>query len=416
MGRPKFVLGRIFLTAILSMAGIWVVYASWPQRTVRYHSYLYSDQEARRLRFYPQAHYAYGMRAWLQQNPEQAARYFRRAVSENVLFFDAWLRLAEAEAVMGHEEKAQDILTFSAMKTESALKWKWPQMLLARELGMDGYFLGNAADLLSGRVLEQDTLQLLHTHFEGEAAAVIAVLEPAHLERYLDWLMRWGMADASRVVWQAMTRVGQPARETALRLAHFLLDHRQVVASADIWREYTGLGGLTNPGFETAITGQGFDWRHLSDPDGRWELKRVDDDAAEGHYALKLTFHGRDNISFYHVYQIFPTHPQNRYRLTYAWKSRALTTDQGLFVEIFGYDAQGWYQAGPMMTATHDWQDHSIEFTAPEACHAAVVRLRRLPSMRFDSKLKGELWIDHLRLERLPTDLKAQPAERKNNS
>jgi hypothetical protein len=68
------------------------------------------------------------------------------------------------------------------------------------------------------------------------------------------------------------------------------------------------------------------------------------------------------------------------------------------------------------MTATHHWQDHSIEFTAPDACHAAVVRLRRLPSMRFDSKLKGELWIDHLRLERLPTDLKAQPAERKNDS
>jgi hypothetical protein len=54
----------------------------------------------------------------------------------------------------------------------------------------------------------QDTLQLLHTHLDGDASAVVTVLEPAHLEAYLDWLMRWGMTDESLKVWQALTAVG----------------------------------------------------------------------------------------------------------------------------------------------------------------------------------------------------------------
>ncbi len=64
-------------------------------------------------RFYPKAQYALGMHAWLQQQPERAAGFFRQAVSQDVLHLDAWLRLAETEAALGSEEKAKDILTFT---------------------------------------------------------------------------------------------------------------------------------------------------------------------------------------------------------------------------------------------------------------------------------------------------------------
>ena len=168
--------------------------------------------------------------------------------------------------------------------------------------------------------------------------------------------MRWGMTDESWRVWQAMTATADPDKETALRYAHFLLGHKRIIASMDIWQKYTGSSGLTNPGFERDITSQGFDWRHWGEKDGNWELNRVDDEAAEGDYALRITFNGRENISFQHVYQIFAASPQEKYRLSYAWKSRGITTDQGLFVEIVGYDKQGLYRAGPMMTGTHGWQ------------------------------------------------------------
>ena len=401
----KPILFRILITAILSALGCWTVYFNWPQRSIRLNSYTYSDEEAQQLKYYPKAQYSLGMHAWLQQQPERAAGFFRQAVSQDVLFLDAWLRLAETEAARGREEKAKDILTFTADMTEQVYRWKWSQLLLARELGMQNRLYRNTNYLLSRKVLVQDTLQLLHTHLGGEASAVIAVLEPVNLAAYLDWLMRWGMTDESLMVWQALNAIVEPDKETALHYAHFLLSHKRITPSVDIWQKYTGSAGLTNPGFERNITGQGFDWRHWGEKDGNWELKRVNDDTVEGEYALKIKFHGQENISFQHLYQIFALDPQEEYRLMYAWKSKEITTDEGPFVEIIGYDTQGLYLAGPMITGSNGWHEESIVFEAPADSRAAVVRLRRRASMRFDSKIRGTVWLDNFRLEKTTNQL-----------
>ena len=102
---------------------------------------------------------------------------------------------------------------------------------------------------------------------------MVAVLEPAHLEAYLNWLMRWGMTDESLTVWQALTAAAEPDRKTALRYAHFLVNHKRIDPSVDIWQHYTGQTGLTNPGFEKTISGQGFDWRYWGEKDGTWSLR-----------------------------------------------------------------------------------------------------------------------------------------------
>jgi hypothetical protein len=397
----KPILIRFLLTAILFSLGCWTVYTNWPQRAIRFNNYSFSEEEAQRLRFYPKAQYAHGMHAWLQQKPERAASFFRRAVSQDVLHLDAWLRLAETQAALRPAEKARAILMFTSDLTDQVVHWKWSQMVLARELGMQKCLYRNANYLLSGKVMRQDTLQLLHTHLDGDASAVITVLEPAHLTAYLDWLMRWGMTDESLKVWQAMTAVVEPDKKTALRYANFLVNHKRIHPSVDIWQKYTGSTGLTNPGFEKTIIGQGFDWRHWGEKEGAWALKRVNDETAEGSYALKLTFKGQENMAFHHLYQIFAVIPQEKYRLTYAWKSRGITTDQGPFVEIYGYDRRGFYREGPMITGTHSWHEESIEFEMPAECHAAVVRLRRRASMRFDAKIRGTVWIDDFRLERI---------------
>ena len=396
---------RILITAILSALGCWTVYFNWPQRVVWQASYAFSDEEAQQLKFYPKALYALGMHAWLQQQPERAAGFFRQAVSQDVLHLDAWLRLAETEAALGREEKAKAILNFTTDLTEQVYRWKWEQMLLARELGMQNRLYRNTNYLLSRKVLVQDALQLLHTHLSGETSAVIAVLEPANLAAYLDWLMRWGMTEESLIVWQAMNATAEPGKEIALRYAHFLLNHKRIASSVDIWKKYTGSTGLTNPGFESSLTGQGFDWRHWGEKDGNWELKRVYNEAAEGEYALRIKFDGQENVSFQHLYQIIAVNPQEKYRLTYAWKSSGITTDEGPFVEILGYDKQGLYRAGPMINGSNGWHEETIAFEVPADNHAAVVGLRRRTSMRFDSKIRGTVWLDNFRLEKTTNQL-----------
>ena len=113
---------RILITAILSALGCWTVYFSWPQRAVWQAGYVFSDEEAQQFKVYPKAQYELGMHAWLQQQPERAAGFFRQAVSQDPLFIDAWLRLAETKAALGGEEKAKDILTFTTDLTEQVYR------------------------------------------------------------------------------------------------------------------------------------------------------------------------------------------------------------------------------------------------------------------------------------------------------
>jgi tetratricopeptide (TPR) repeat protein len=397
-------ISRILTSLILLMLGTWAFYLNLLQKPVRYDRYIYTKEAAERLRNYPKIQFNYGLNAWARQDPEAAARFFRTALSKDVLFVDSWLLLAEAEATIGRKEKAIQILTYTIDRTKNVSRWKWQQMILARDLGVKEVVYENANYLLSLGVLEQDTLQFLHTHLGGNALEVVAILDPSHLKVYLEWLMNWSMIEESLTVWHAINTISTPYKETALRYANFLVNNKRINAAMDIWKKYTGSDGLTNPGFEKDITGQGFDWRHLDDKDGNWELKRVNYGTAEGDYALRITFSGRENISFYHVYQIITVDPQSKYRLTYAWKSRGITTDQGPFIEIYGYDQDGLYLTGPMITGTQGWSEVSLEFDVPDGCQAAVVRLCRRPSNRFDSKIRGLLWLDDFHLEKNQSD------------
>jgi hypothetical protein len=341
------------------------------------------------------------MNAWLQNDLEQAVHFFIQAVSRDTIHFDAWLRLAETKAAMGHHHIAKRILAFTAEQTDHALRWKWPQAVLACELGMDAVVYGNLNALLDANFLVQDTLQLLHTHLGGHASAVVAILAPDHLSTYLEWLMRWGMTEETMTVWQALKNINEPEKSIALRYAHFLLGRKRIEPAKEIWQEIVGNDGLTNPGFEEPITRQGFDWRYWDENDGHWELARTSDRVVEGDHALKVTFNGSENLFFQHLYQIVPTTPGAHYQLAYSWKAMGVTTDQGPYVEISGYNAQGLYQTGQMMKGTVGWQSASIAFTVPTGCHAALVRLIRRPSQRFDSKIRGTVWLDNFSLDKV---------------
>jgi len=399
--RNRKIVFRLFITFALMVVGGWLWHFNWLQRPIHYRTYTFSPEEARRLRLFPRAQFAHGNRAWFQNDPETAFEFFRQAVLQDVFFLDAWHRLAEAAAAIGLREKSRDILQFATGLSENVFRWKWPQILLSRELGMQELLYRNTNYLLAHRMWQQDVLQLLTTHLDGDVKAAMAALEPDNLVLYLSWLMGWGKTAEALVVWQKITEIGDPDANTGLQFAHFLLGKKRIAEAKTIWRDYLGIDGMTNAGFEEEITGRGFDWRYRNDRGANWVIARVKQGAYEGRYALQIIFAGRQNISFQNVFQIIPVVPLEKFSLTYSLKSDRITTDQGPFVEIIGYDQKGLSQKGPMITGTHDWREESIEFRSPERCQAVVVRVRRRPSHRFDSKIKGTLWLDNFRLETL---------------
>lgn len=397
---------KTIITLILTAMGGWLFYFNWLQRPIHYRNYTFSIEESQRLRSFARAQYAHGLHAWFQNDPETAAAFFKQTVLQDVFFLDAWFRLAEAEATMGHRQKAEDILAYTANLTDGVLRWKWPQTLLACDLGMDDIVYRNTNFLLTRRLLTQDSLQLLHMQSDGDVTETLNILEPGNLTLYLNWLMRWGMTEDTLSVWHKIRENGKPDAEIGLQYANFLLNQKHIAESIAIWQEYSRLDGVTNGGFEKEITQCGFDWRYWNDEGGSWKIERVNKEAHKGKHALRISFAGFQNISFHSFYQIFPVIPLERFRLNYAWKSDGISTDQGPFVEIIGYDQAGLSECGLKITGTNKWRTESIEFQPPEGCRAALVRVRRLPSHRFDSKIKGSLWLDDFRLEILKSDKK----------
>ena len=81
--------------------------------------------------------------------------------------------------------------------------------------------------------------------------------------------------------------------------------------------------------------------------------------------------------------------------------------DPAEFTETLRHVAEGTFDVGPMITGSQGWHEESIEFEIPADSRAAVVRLRRRASMRFDSKIRGTVWLDNFRLEKIETDRKS---------
>jgi hypothetical protein len=393
-------IARCIATITLLVLGSWLIYHNWQLRRIRYENYSYTAEEAKKLKNFPDAQFVYGMREWSRGNAWKASQFFRQAVSEDPLYVDAWLRLAESQATLGHPEESRTILMFVDELASGVYRWQWPQMLLARDLGDDEIFLKNANDLLSHRKLVQDTLHLLDFHYNSETAAMTNNLQAENLVPYLKWLMRWGRVDDTGIVWQRIVKAGRPDPDVVLQYTHFLVGQKKVLAAQEIWSTFNGTEGMTNPGFEKEITRRGFDWRYWEDKKENWEIRRVLSSNSEESHELRIWFAGEENISFHHLYQVVPVVPLESYRLSYRWKSKWITTDQGPFVEVYGYDQKGLHQKGSMIKGTNLWQTETLEFKPPEECHAVVVRLRRLKSHRFDSKIAGTLWLDDFKLEK----------------
>jgi hypothetical protein len=320
-------------------------------------------------------------------------------VVRDPLFMDAWLKLAEAEIEAGNAGLARKISAFCHTKITQVLRWKQPQTLLAHDLGMQDIFRHNLNYLVDHNKYISDIFYLLDVHTKYETDRALALLARGNRQAYLKWLMRWKRDEAARTTWEAIEADGDVTDALLQDYVHFLVSQKDVAPAALLWRQHTGLDGPVNAGFEDEIMGRGFGWRMSNSRNEKsWRGRRVYGQSRKGTHALRIFFQGKGNFDWHHIYQVVPVTPERSYQLTYWWKSKSITTDQGPFVEIYSYDIKGLYKKGPMVVGSRDWEQVNVEFTAPADCHAVVMRLRRKESLRFDNKIQGVLWVDDFAL------------------
>jgi hypothetical protein len=144
---------------------------------------------------------------------------------------------------------------------------------------------------------------------------------------------------------------------------------------------------IFNSSFETEPYNGAFDWRFSSTDHA--EARRDTTTAKDGFSSWLVTFDGKENLDYAGLAHWIPTTRGHRYDLSFWMKTEAISTNEGVFVEVDG-------QTSEKQIGTTYWQKFTIPFTASR--DLATLRLRRVPSRKFDNMVKGKVWLDQFEL------------------
>ena len=334
-------------------------------------------------------------------DPATAAFDYRQAIARQPLMIDAWLALAKVELVRGERPAAQRIMDLLEPRLAQVSTWKWQQLLLAYDLQAEDHFAAAFNFILARLPHHAANACYLAARFWGNWAAILPHVAPDNRLSYFNQLMRARQVDAALALWQTLAASKTlPEKSEQIRFCRFLLGSKRLAAAETIWANLSGstVGQIYNGGFEKPPLHAPFAWNIGKTPDVSADRTSVFTYA--GQYALRLHFKGTKNINYYQVYQLVPVKPGQHYVLHFAEKSRGITTDQGVFVEVSGYRCRGLYVHSNPLTGTHPWQEQQLSIAVPADCQAIQVRVRRKPSLMFDNKIQGDYWLDAVELRK----------------
>ena len=343
-----------------------------------------------------------------EQSPEEAATLARRLLRADPANPYRWCDLGEALAELGRNGEAR-----VCFQRAVELGPNIPPVLMRAA----GFHIraGDARTALPHmlRILElapdYDAMIFYYTDRLIPLEELLPRLaqNPRAARSHFRFLLQGGDAAHARAAWRSLREHRLGDDELASAYLELLLRKGEHEPALQDWVEWLGpragdypkRNRIYNGGFENEPSGSPLDWRirPMEGVEAARDLTR----AREGRASLKLIFPGTANLNYSHVSQLLVL-PAGRYRLS-AWiSSQDLTTDQGLFVRLTETGSGGRVLAETeQVRGTNDWGSVEAEVIAPRNMLATVEFCRR-PSRKFDNKIRGAVWVDDVRLERLP--------------
>ena len=210
--------------------------------------------------------------------------------------------------------------------------------------------------------------------------------------------------DGAAQVWRhASAKRFNDDRLTASYIDALVAGGRFAQAQQD-WAEYLGTERgaypdrnlLFNGGFEREPAAAVFDWKvQRSDA---FDTVRDDSVFHEGKWSLRVSFHGEANVAYRNVVQVARvTAGQHTLR---AWvRTEGITTNEGPRLEVFDSEEPERLDVRTeSFVGSADWRMVSLGFQVPAATNLIGVQIVRDPSRKYDSKIKGDFWIDSVQV------------------
>ena len=210
-------------------------------------------------------------------------------------------------------------------------------------------------------------------------------------------------ADA-QATWQWLYAHALTDDKLAGQYVNFLLKNQEYDMALRAWTtqlgkrvgDYPEGNGLFNSDFEAETTGNSLDWK-VRRVDGA-EVERDSTVAKQGGWSLRVHFDGKVNLAYHHIAQKTVVLP-GPYRFE-AWiRTEEITTDEGIGWRIFDSETPSRLNlVFENRTGTAEWTKLEKAFVVPRETRLLEVQLVRRPSLKFDNKISGTVWIDAVSL------------------
>ena len=341
---------------------------------------------------------------------KESLNYYRKAIERNPLEQEYWLDLARVFQRMGEKGASEQALKNAILVFPMGYQGRWvggnlllQQGALEKALSHFTYILANYPNQ-SGLVYDVLVKAINDTDFMLER---LVPGDPASMKRYITYLYETGDKESVKKAWQKKALLGHKAdRDETIRHVEFLISHGEINEAFRVWKGRLREEGfpissdgnlVTNSGFEKEkILGGGFDWR-LEKVSGA-EISFDSSMAFEGRNSLKIVFNGKENIDFHQVYQFVPLKPNTKYLLRAHMKTKEVTTQSGLKLEISGVGPT-FHGASEALVGDNGWKELMVTFRTPAQAQGGLVRIRREKIDKFDRFISGVVWIDNVSLK-----------------
>jgi hypothetical protein len=152
-----------------------------------------------------------------------------------------------------------------------------------------------------------------------------------------------------------------------------------------------------NGGFENGVANGGFDWREVPSNGVQFQLDETV--THSGVRSLQIDFDGTVNLDFENLFQYAVVDPATHYHFSAYLHTQGVSTDRGIRFEILDPRRPTDTRVTTAeLTGTNPWTPVEADLVTGASTHILKITLQRVPSWKFDNKLRGTVWVDDVTL------------------
>jgi tetratricopeptide (TPR) repeat protein len=325
---------------------------------------------------------------------------------------DLWMELADAYQSSGDLVRAQEAYgnAEADYPISAEVAWRYGSFLLYERNFAQGYTEIRKALVLDPALVTSAISECWQSN--QDVVPVLDNLLPAKSAYYvnaIDFFLSQNLADPALAVWNRQLSLGLPVKVSdAIPLVDALIDQNRMAEAQQVWQRALRAANwpsdssrskslVFNGQFDHDITNGGFDWREpavsgaLFDFDGQI--------AHSASRSFRIRFDGTQNLDFQNLFQYVVVQPLTRYRFSAYVRTEELSTDSGIRFEILDPRHPSQVQlVTSNVTGTNPWTLVEADLVTGAGTNLLKITLRRIPSWKFDNKLRGTVWVGDVAL------------------